>query len=268
MHRALSILFLLALAISCGPKVQDLDYLPRSLKFADREWWIKSGPEAQGPGNNFYHYRNAWVDWAGKLHLKVAKRGDVWTCGEVYTKENLAYGRYQITVDADLGELDANLVFGFFTWDPVNFESQANSEIDIEFSRWGYPLAPRVLHYSVHPVSLQKLFLERFQSSNSNPKNWNGRSTHVIEWRDTSVTFYSYKGANKDLSLLEKFHYNIQNPPRRKGREGVHSEAITVPKPGANNQARLNLWIFGENNSPLNTKGAEVVIRDFQFEPY
>lgn len=268
MLRSLSFIVLVSFFAACGPKVADLDYAPRSLNFANREWWVKTGPEIQGPGNNFFHYRNAWVDWAGNLHLKVFKRGDFWTCGEVYSKENLGYGRYEITVDGDLGDLDANLVFGFFTWDPSNFEHQANSEIDIEFSRWGYPLAPRVLHYSVHPVSMQKLFLERFQSSNSNPKNWNGRSKHVIEWRDTSVTFYSYKGPEKELKLLEKFHYSIKNPPRRKGQDGVFSEPIRVPKPGPNNQARLNLWIFNDTKSPLNAKSAEVIIRDFQFEAY
>lgn len=267
MRRALLIISLISLMLSCGPRIKDLDYAPRSLDFANHSWWVKTGPERQGPGDNFYHYRNAWVDWFGNLHLQVKKRNQLWTCAEIYSEESMGYGRYKITVDAELGDLDPNLVFGFFTWDPTNFEAQANSELDIEFSRWGYPLASRVLHYSVHPVSLQKLFLERFRSSNANPKNWNGVSTHVIEWRDTSVSFYSYPGENPDR-VIEYFHYSHKNPPRKKGKDGQHSEAITVPKPGENSQARLNLWIFGDSDAPLEQKGVEVIIKDFSYEPF
>ncbi len=253
---------------ACGPKPSRNDYAPRSLHFADREWWVKTGPEKQGPGDNLFYFRNAYVDWLGQLHLKIKRRRGNWTCAEVFSKDRMGYGRYQMTVKAELGDLDPNLVFGFFTWSPSSFESQANSEIDIEFSRWGYPLAPRVLHYSVHPVSLQKLFLERFQSSNSNPKNWNGLSTHVIEWRDTSVSFFSYQGAHTKQPPLESFHYSFNNPPRKKGKEGQHSAAITVPKPGKDSQVRMNFWIFGEADAPLNQKGTELIIKDFRFEAY
>ncbi len=260
------LILLLGLSLGACSLQKHLDYLPRSVEFADREWWIKSSPEIQGPGNNVFHHRNVWVDWSGKLHLKVNEVEGRWTCAEVFTKDTLGYGRYRMVINGEMGELDPNLVFGFFTWDPDGFENQANSEIDIEFSKWGFPLAPRVLHYSVHPVSLQKLFLERFQSSNSNPKKWNGLSTHIIEWRDTSISFFSYKGLEEEL--LESFHYSFNNPPRQKGKEGQFSKAITVPKPGLQNQARLNLWIFGDNEQPLFGKDAEVIIEDFSFEAY
>lgn len=259
-------LFFLFILSACSSYTGPRDYMPRSIKFADREWWVKASPEIQGPGNNIYHHRNTWVDWAGHLHLKVNEQDKRWTCAEVYSKESMGYGRYKIEVEGHLGDLDPNVVFGFFTWDPDGFENQANSEIDIEFSKWGYPLAPRVLHYSVHPVSLQKLFLERFQSSNTNAQNWNGRSTHIIEWRDTSISFFSYKG--KEEELLESFHYSFNNPPRRKGVEGNFSEPITVPKPGPNNQARLNLWVFGTNEGPYYGKDCEVIIRDFSYEAF
>ncbi len=251
---------------ACSQYKGHRDYMPRSIKFSEREWWIKSSPEIQGPGNNIFDRRNVWVDWSGKLHLKVNEQDGRWTCAEIYSKDTLGYGRYKIVLDANLGELDPNLVFGFFTWDPHEFENHANSEIDIEFSRWGYPLAPRVLHYSVHPVSLQKLFLERFQSSNTNPKNWNGLSTHIIEWRDTSVSFYSYKGEEEEL--LEHFHFSNANPPRKKGKSGKFSEPIGVPRPGKNTQARINLWLFGDSNQPLYGKDGEVIIREFSYEPF
>jgi len=262
-----SILLLFGL-LACGPKRRHREYMPHSLHFAHRDWWIKSSPEFQGPGSNVFSYRNVWVDWQGHLHLKVKEKDNRWTCAEVYTKDSLGYGRYEMEVEGPLGDLDPYLVFGFFTWDPHTFEDQANSEIDIEFSRWGFPLAPRVLHYSVHPVSLQKLFLERFQSSNSNPQNWNGRSRHIMEWRDTSITFYSYRINHGDEELLESFHYSFKNPPRKKGIEGQFSEAITVPKPGESNQARFNLWILGAKGAPLKERETEIVIRDFRYQAY
>lgn len=245
---------------------QQSNYSMSSIAFSDREWWVKSSPEIQGPGENIFDRHNVWVDWAGNLHLKVNEREGRWTCAEIYSKDTLSYGRYKIVIKGQLGDIDPNLVFGFFTWDPEAFEDQANSEIDIEFSRWGYPLAPRVLHYSVHPVSLQKLFLERFQSSGSDPEIWNGLSSHIIEWRDTSISFYSYRGNEEEL--IEKFHFSNQNPPRIKGKAGAFSKAITIPKPGNNTQARLNLWLFGSNDRPLYGKDGEVIIKEFSYEAY
>lgn len=264
--RGLLFVFLLFLLNACGNRLGQSDYMPRELKFSDHQWWIKSSPEIQGPGNNIYHHRNVWVDWLGHLHLKVNEQEGKWSCAEIYSKEKLGYGRYKIVVDAQLGDLDPNLVFGFFTWNPEDFKSLANSEIDIEFSRWGYPLAPRVLHYSVHPVSLQKLFLERFQSSNSNPKNWNGLSSHIIEWRDTSISFYSYRGDEE--ALLEEFHFSNVNPPRVKGKQGEFSDPVTIPQPGDHTQVRLNFWIFGDNESPLYGADGEVIIHSFSYEAY
>jgi len=268
MGKVYSVLLLVLILVSaCRSRNHGSSHGPKSLNFADREWWIKSSPEIQGPGNNLFHHRNSWVDWAGHLHLQVAKRKGQWTCAEVFSKDHMGYGRYEITVDGEFGDIDPNLVFGFFTWNPDNFESQANSEIDIEFSKWGYPLAPRVLHYSVHPVSLEKLHLERFRSGNVRPEFWNGRSRHVIEWRDTSVTFSSYLDIVPD-GPVSTYHYSFNNPARVKGKEGERSAPITVPQPGENNQVRFNFWIFGEADAPLSQKGSEVIIRDFKYEAF
>jgi hypothetical protein len=245
------------------------DSTKKTITFAKRTWEVKDAPYRHGPGNNIFNDNGIWVDWFGKLHLRLDRQDSVWYCAEVFTQDTLGYGRYEISIEGAFGEMDPYLVFGFFTWNPESFSQEANSEIDIEFSRWGYPLASRVLHYSVHPVSLQKLFLERFQSSNSDPKNWNGRSTHVIEWRDTSISFYSYKGPNTNVqNLLESFEYSFKNPPRSKGVNGNRSAAITVPEPGKQTQARINFWILNNNRKPLYEKAAEIIIHDFKYEAF
>jgi len=158
---------------------------------------------------------------------------------------------------------------GFFTWDPKNQSDQANSEIDIEFSKWGFPLSPSLLYYTVHPISRGKLNLERMYKSPHANDHWNGISTHVIEWRDTSITWSSYQGKEAILeNRTDYFHYSYRNKKRQIKMGEENSNAISVPQPGKETQARINYWLMGGKDRPLNGECPEIIIRDFTYQPY
>ena len=240
------------------------------IEFAERQWQVKTGNFRRGPGNNFFggSKKNLFVDLRGHLHLKITERDGSLYCVELNTRDTLGYGRYTYEIEADFHDFDPKVVLGLFTWDHSSFDTQANSEIDIEFSKWGFPLAESLMHYSIHPVALERLHLERSYSSKLSAKELSGIRTHVMEWRDTSVSFYSYLGKNTlQENLMDRFHYSFKNPARIKSADGKRSDPIKVPKPGVGVQAHINLWILGLEKTLENEK-PEIVIRDFKYEAY
>lgn len=265
----LSALVVLCLISACKSKSY-VHQGERRIEFANRTWQVKGGDYRRGPGNNYFgtSTKNVYTDWQGNLHLKLHQAKDRLYCVELNTLDTLGYGRYSFTLKAPFYDFEAPVVLGLFTWDHSSFDEQANSEIDIEFSKWGFPLAPQFMHYSVHPVALERLHLERTYSSPLGRNVLSGESHHIIEWRDTSVTFYSYSGTEPEAEkMIEYFHYSGKNPPRQKSVEGKRSAALAVPKPGKGVQAHINLWLAGPNKK-LKGKSPEVVFRDFKYEAF
>ncbi|MFM7722924.1 MAG: hypothetical protein ACKO7C_07960, partial [Bacteroidota bacterium] len=109
------------------------------VNFAGRKWDVKYSNTPVGPGpNNFSRlYDDVWVDENGYLHLTIAKHGDTWYSSEVVGQDNLGYGTYIFTIQADPMSFSENVVFGLFTWDNNTLLTDGNSEVDIEFSKWG-----------------------------------------------------------------------------------------------------------------------------------
>ncbi len=268
--RALYGLLGLGLALSACRSGAVLQEGQAQISFAERQWAVKGGDFKRGPGNNFFGQskQSIYRDWRGHLHLRLHQARDRVYCVEINSLDTLGYGRYQFTLESDFQQFESNMVLGLFTWDHSSFETQANSEVDIEFSKWGFPLAASLLHYSVHPVALERLHQERSYSSHLSPSALSGISTHIIEWRDTSVSFASYRGAKPiKENLVDRFHYSFKNPLRQKSVGGKRSSAITVPKPGLGVQAHVNFWLLGPQKE-LDGDSPEVIIRDFRFEAF
>ena len=66
------------------------------LSFAGYQWQVKDGYDY--PGKNHWSSRQAWVDEAGALHLRLEKRG-LWYCAEVISREYFSYGRTLLFVE-------------------------------------------------------------------------------------------------------------------------------------------------------------------------
>ncbi len=267
----LLVITLLFSLVSCRSLKLKESTQAETIKFAGYQWEVKSGNYRQGPGNNRFskHTKNVRVDWRGFLHLNIVALDSLWYSAEVICKEASSYGRYEIVVQAELSELDPYSVLGFFTWDPKSHSEQANSEIDIEFSKWGFPLSPSLLYYTVHPISRGKLNLERMYKSPQPSTQWNGISTHIIEWRDTSITWSSYLGKEAKLeNRTDYFHYSFRSKKRKVNLGEANSSAISVPQPGDKTSARLNYWLLGGKDQPFSGACPEIIIRDFSYQAY
>lgn len=205
-----------------------------TLRFAGRAWRVKSSRIRVGPGPNFFAWSNACVSTRG-LHLRIsADPGGRWQSAEVYLPASLGYGTYRWTVDARLDRLNAQAVLGLFV-----YESDS-SELDIEFSRWGWPQDSTNAQFVIQPWdragNLRRFTLPRLRTS-----------IHEFTWTPGTVRFAS---RSLDGSWSQEWT----------------STSEDVPEPGGE-RVHMNLWLYRGEPLAGDARGAEVVISDFAFTP-
>jgi hypothetical protein len=230
----------------------------------------------QGPGGNYFSNKSTvvFLDNNGDLHLKILKNNNKWLCSEVYTKKNMGYGRYVFTTKGDLENYDKKIVAGLFTWDDNDYQTQANSELDVEFARWGVANMTNVMAYSVQPTR-GGTYTER-ESVPTTPLQYDSQNltTHIIDWNASRVKFETHVGDDTTAATLtHSFIFDNTNPPRTANEGGVISDPIVIPAPGTATKAHINFWLFdangnGKGDAPSNGQNAELVIHKFQYIPY
>ena len=251
---------------------------PRTLKFAGLTWWVKASRDGlAGPGPNYFSAdpQDVFVDEQGRLHLTISHRDGKWFSTEVVTQATTGYGQYEFHLVGPVDGLDPNAVLGLFTWDSHTWKTDANSEIDIELTRWADADAPN-LNYSVHPGWGPDT------ESGKHPERTTlfdmaldgDESTHVINWTPTRVTNSSYQGAGLDPEkLIYSWSFDDTNPPRITNNEqGDTSDPIVIPRPSTTTHTRINLWLIdtdGDNQADPPTDGQpiQVIISGFRFIP-
>lgn len=266
-------LFFILLGMGCKQSNPE-DVLGRvgdEVTFAGRKWDVKWGTEPMGPGPNMFSrlYDDVWVDENGWLHLTIAKHDEVWYSSEVIGQDNLGFGTYTWTIQADPMSFSENVVFGLFTWDNNTFFTDGNSEVDIEFAKWGDTASTSPTTFSVQPVSFGgQYFAERTRERDIEPADLRGVTTHTFTWTDTLITWASYKGDKAEGTPLATWDFDLNHPPRIKTEGGQSSQPIVIPDPGSTTNARMNLWTLPYSTiGPNNQLEHEVVIRNFEYRP-
>ena len=244
----------------------------RRIEFSGFTWWVKESKNRAGPGPNWWSAskENVWVDERGRLHMKITHRNGKWFCAEIICEEPATYGTYTFHLNGPIDKLDPRVILGLFTWDDTTFKTQANCEIDIEFSQWNDPSAPN-LHYSIQPTfgpdDSSGRYKERTHMSHmalENPK-----STHTFTWSPDRVTFSSFEGDRKPIKLINNWSFVSDNLPRRTVQEGIISDFIGIPQPGPNTHIRINLWLLDadgdrKTDAPINGKEVEIIVERFE----
>jgi len=270
-HYYISIVLIL-LGLGCKQSNPE-DVLGRvgdEVTFAGRKWDVKWGLEPMGPGPNMFSrlYDDVWVDENGWLHLTIAQHDGVWYSSEVIGRDNLGYGTYTWTIQADPMNFSENVVFGLFTWDDSTFFSDGNSEVDIEFAKWGDTASTAPTTFSVQPVSFGGFFAERTREREIEAEDLRSVTTHTFTWTDTLITWASYKGEKAEGTPLATWDFDLNHPPRVKIDGGQTSQPIVIPAPGEHTNARMNLWTLPYSSiGPNNQLQHEVVIRNFEYRP-
>lgn len=257
----------------CGLPKELRESVPgkKTLDFSHREWIIKHAKNQIGPGSNYFSHkkRNVWIDGDGALHLKVADGDDIWKSVEVVSRDTFGYGTYIFTLEGDLNDLDPNVTFGLFTWNSNTFKTQANSEIDIEFAKWGSLGEENVLQYAVHPVGIGEEQKFRVHRPDLDTTCWNGVSTHAFTWTDTCVMWQSFKGESmQPEDLVSLWRFDNSSSPVIKKEEGLRSDPVLIPEPEGATNVRMNLWLAkGPFVGPIKKRATEVIVRNFQYIP-
>jgi hypothetical protein len=240
--------------------------------FSGYYWNIKNSlGNAVGPGPNKFTASsdNIWMDQNGMLHLKITKYNNIWYCSEVISVKEFGYGTYVFTTASDLTTFNEKTVLGLFTWNDHSFQSQANSEVDIEFARWNNVTDSLLLTYSVQPVWFDNSapYIERTKKPRIPISPLKGLSTHIFRWTADSIRWESYTGDQyPGGQQLATWTYHKNNITRRKLEGSGISDPIIIPAPEDSTNVRFNLWLLN-GQAPSNGKEQEVVIKSFRFIP-
>ncbi|HAE12906.1 MAG TPA: hypothetical protein DCG24_01675 [Bacteroidetes bacterium] len=266
-------LFLISLSLSCSQSDPE-DVLGRQgdeVNFSGYLWDVKIFENSvMGPGPNYFsgRYEDVWVDENGYLHMHISEHDGRWYSSEVVSRDTMGYGTYTWVVQGDLQNIPENIVLGLFTWDNNTFQTDGNSEIDIEFAKWGNAEAEETLHYSVQPLNFGPYYPERTHDADTPDGSLVGVSTHSFLWTDSIIVWNSYsgEGINPD-NLIASWFFDLDNPPRVKNENGISSDPIIIPAPGETTNARINFWIMTWISAgPSDGLEHEVVIRSFSYQ--
>lgn len=243
-----------------------------SVHFSGMDWTVKVHESGQwGPGPNYFSgsEEDIFVDENGYLHLKIVNRDNKWFSTEVVSDDNLGYGTYIWTVEGDLEDIPNNIVLGLFTWDNNTFFEQANSEVDIEFSKWGDNAQNKTGQYGVQPIHFGTHYPERANKMDPGAGKLKGVTTHAFTWTDTLISWVSYAGDTYGSGeVLGTWEFDLSNPARVKEEGGNSANPIIIPAPGATTNARMNFWTLPwVADGPVDGREQEIVIRRFTYEP-
>jgi len=227
------------LALGCSTQAKDIE-------FRGYTWSVRSG--SGGPGPNAWEEKNAWLDAATNLHLKISLREGKWSCAEVTMRRRLGFGRYQFQTSGRLDLFDDNVVLGLFNYPTGDVGPDGTHEIDIEFARWGNAKNP-MGNFTVWPV--EKALKQVTQAF---PFTLAGeQTTHRFIWNRDQVKFRSLRGyRDDDREEIRAWEYRPSQAAER---------VSPSPMP-----IHLNLWLF-QGLAPKNGREVEVIIRDFKFAP-
>lgn len=268
---AIGLMFIIILFDGC--KQADPEAVNNRIYFSGRYWKVRNtNGQLSGPGRNYFASwaKNVWVDDQGYLHLRITKRNGRWYSSEVITEENLGYGTYTFYYASPIAELDPNTVVGLFTWDDNTFSTQANSEVDIEFAKWGNASLPNHLQYTVQP-SNGAAFAERYYRPTGTLNFTQPVTTHQFSWTSSLIQWKSFDAEGTSGSPIASWSFNTSNPARIKYTGYGNSQPVIIPAPGTTTHARINFWTlgdeFGKEGGPSDGMEKEIIIKKFEYVP-
>lgn len=192
---------------------------------------------------------NVSIDANKYLHLHIVQRDGKWTSAEVFTTDRVGFGTYQWVIEGNVYEMDPTTVLGLFTYGPTHhIGTDAENEIDIEFSQWNNTCHGCNADFTVYPSTGNRkpngvsAWEDNFHVSGDN------LTTARMEWSADHIVFTMMKGVQPIGTVADVIKA-----------ETYSSTAINIPQVAA--PVGINLWCFKQTP----TKDQAVVIRDFQY---
>ena len=221
----------------------------QTITWAGHAWKITGGGMAGVAAGN---PANVNINPDGYLHLQIVHRNGKWTAAELFTVDRMGFGTYQWVVQGDVYNMDQTTVLGLFTYGPEHhIGSDAENEIDIEFSQWNKTCHGCDADFTVYPSTGNRKpkgvssWEDNFQVSGGS------LTTARMEWRSDRIVFTLMNGFHRIGSVADVIKT-----------ETYSSDRTNIPQTAA--PVGINLWCFKGTPS----KNQSAVIRDFQMAPY
>jgi hypothetical protein len=218
----------------------------QTITWAGHTWKVTGGGMA---GVAHGDPANVSIDGDKHLHLQIVQRDGKWTSAEVFTTDRMGFGTYQWVIEGNVYEMDLTTVLGLFTYGPTHhIGTDAENEIDIEFSQWNNTCHGCNADFTVYPSTGNRkpkgvsAWEDNFHVSGEN------LTTARMEWSSDHIVFTLMKGAQPVGTVTDVIKT-----------ETYSSTATNIPQVAT--PVGINLWCF--KTTPA--KDQAVVIRDFQF---
>jgi hypothetical protein len=242
MSTAQIIRLLLCCVLACFPQFLH----SQTIRWSGREWKITSGGMA---GVAKGDPANVGIDDKGHLHLSIVQRDGKWTASELFTVERFGFGTYQWVIEGNVYDMDKSTVLGLFPYGPVHkIGSDAEDEIDIEFSKWNDTCHGCNADFTVYPATGhhrpegKSAWEDNFHVSGGN------RTTARMEWFPDHIVFTLMNG----IQSIGKTGEVIKTETYSSSASDIPQQAVPVG---------INLWCFQQTPA----KEQAVVIRSFDF---
>lgn len=226
----------------------------KTIQWKGHGWEVNTGSliGSHTPGQIRGAESNVVIDANGYLHLKISGAGSTATGAELNSTAKMGYGSYYYVLQGPITDMEKGVVASGFIYGPAaGVGTDAEDEIDIEFSKWNgvagninadFTFYPNTGHAALG-ASYEKNFLIDLGGSQVN--------TCRIDWTSTTITASIWKGVV---------------PPTASTTSAVrthmyHGDDKTVPQSPC--PMMFNLWTYGS----LPTHPLDIAVRDFKFTP-
>ena len=243
-------LLIIAAQTFCGAMTTATRAAPRNvLVWKGRTWNVTTGGMA---GVAKGDPANVSVDENGYLHLRIVNRGGTYTASELFSVDKLGFGTYQWQIEGHVDDMDKSTVLGLFPYGPkAGIGTDAESEIDIEFSKWNDTCNGCNADFTFYPATGNK---------NLGPKEDNFKislggatlTTARFEWSSTRIVGTIMSGL-QPIGTTSNVLQTLTFAPN-----DYTARIPQVPLP-----LGMNYWCF--KTTPASDQ--EIVIRDFQYVP-
>lgn len=218
----------------------------QTFTWSGHSWKLTSGRMAGvAPGDP----ANVRIDAKEYLHLRIVRRNGNWTASELFTTDELGFGTYQWIVEGDVYAMDPTTVLGLFTYGPVHhIGTDAEDEIDIEFSQWNKTCAPCNADFTVYPATGHRKPKGVSAWEDNFHVNGGTVTTARMEWFPDHIVFTLMNGVQPIRTVADVIKT-----------ETYTSDATNIPQVAA--PVGINLWCFKQTPG----QDQSVVIRKFEF---
>lgn len=247
----------------------------RILQFAKQDWQVTNSLWTKiAPGGNYFSdsEKNVSVDRDGKLHLTLRYDSnlDAWTCAQIVSQEVAQYGTYSFIIDQNLERLDQNVVLGIFLYKSDPDFPTARAEIDLEFSKWGFPKQNESGEWvDIDHNSWYVLWPSWEEGETPVPQYTEGfslemseyeKTMHEIQWEDFYLSFRSYvfDPLKHEFADLQRYYPYYQAEYKQ---TSFGEDAIYIPLEEDRMKLTINLWLIEEASDPFDCEEIEITLQ-------